>query len=33
MALSSTKAEYMVAILAACEAPWLRMLLLGLFGQ
>jgi hypothetical protein len=31
MALSSTKAEYMVASLVACEALWLRKLLLGLF--
>jgi hypothetical protein len=33
MALSSIEAEYMAASLAACEALWLRKLLLGLFGQ
>jgi hypothetical protein len=33
VALSSTKAEYMAASLAASEALWLRKLLLGLFGQ
>jgi hypothetical protein len=33
MALSSAKAEYMAASLAACEALWLRKLLLGLFRQ
>jgi hypothetical protein len=33
VALSSTEAEYMAASLAACEALWLRKLLLGLFRQ
>jgi hypothetical protein len=33
VALSSVEAEYMVASLAACEALWLRKLLLGLFRQ
>ena len=33
MALSSAEVEYMAASLAACEALWLRKLLLGLFGQ
>jgi hypothetical protein len=31
MALSYDEVEYMVAILVACEALWLRKLLLGLF--
>jgi len=31
MALRSIEVEYMAASLAACEALWLRMLLLGLF--
>jgi hypothetical protein len=33
VALSSIEAEYMVVSLAACEAIWLRKLLMGLFGQ
>jgi hypothetical protein len=33
MALSSAEAEYMATSLAACEALWLRKLLLGLFRQ
>jgi hypothetical protein len=33
VALSSAEAEYMAASLAACEALWLRKLLLGLFRQ
>jgi hypothetical protein len=33
MALSSVEAEYMASSLAACEALWLRKLLLGLFKQ
>jgi hypothetical protein len=33
VALSSTEAKYMAASLAACEALWLRKLLLGLFRQ
>ena len=33
MALSSVKAEYMAAILAACEAIWMRKILVGLFGS
>jgi hypothetical protein len=33
VALSSAEAEYMAANLAACEAIWLRKLLMGLFGQ
>jgi hypothetical protein len=33
VALSSAEAEYMAASLAACEAIWLRKLLIGLFGQ
>jgi hypothetical protein len=33
VALSSAEAEYMAANLAACEALWLRKLLLGLFKQ
>jgi hypothetical protein len=32
VALSSVEAEYMVASLVACEAIWLRKLLIGLFG-
>ena len=32
VALSLTKAEYMVAIQAACEAIWMRKILVGLFG-
>eukprot|EP00253_Pinus_taeda_P024908 PITA_24908 len=31
--LSSTKAEYMVASQATCEAIWMRKILVGLFGQ
>jgi hypothetical protein len=30
---SSVEAQYMAASLAACEAFWLRKLLMGLFGQ
>eukprot|EP00253_Pinus_taeda_P017227 PITA_17227 len=33
MALSSAKAEYMAASLAACEAIWMRKILVGLFGS
>jgi hypothetical protein len=33
VALSSVEAEYMATNLAACEAIWLRKLLMGLFGQ
>ena len=33
MALSSAEAEYMVASLAACEAVWMRKILVGLFGS
>ena len=33
VALSSAKAEYMVASQASCEAIWLRKLLVGLFGR
>ena len=33
MALSSTEAEYMAASLAACEAIWMRKILVGLFGS
>eukprot|EP00253_Pinus_taeda_P034214 PITA_34214 len=33
VALSSAKAEYMVASLAACEAIWIRKILVGLFGS
>eukprot|EP00253_Pinus_taeda_P021546 PITA_21546 len=33
VALSSTKAEYMVASQVACEAIWMRKILVGLFGQ
>ena len=33
MALSSAEAEYMAAILAACDAIWMRKILVGLFGS
>ena len=33
VALSSAEAEYMAAILAACEAIWMRKILFGLFGS
>ena len=33
VALSSAKAEYMAASLAACEAIWMRKILVGLFGS
>eukprot|EP00253_Pinus_taeda_P025123 PITA_25123 len=33
VALSSVEAEYMVASLAACEAIWMRKILVGLFGS
>ena len=33
MALSSTEAEYMATSQAACEAIWMRMILVGLFGS
>eukprot|EP00253_Pinus_taeda_P007124 PITA_07124 len=33
MALSSAEAEYMAASLAACEAIWMRKILVGLFGS
>jgi hypothetical protein len=33
MALSSTEAEYMVASQDACEAIWMRKILVGLFGS
>eukprot|EP00253_Pinus_taeda_P022544 PITA_22544 len=33
MALSSTEAEYMATSLAACEAIWMRKILVGLFGS
>ena len=33
MALSSAEAEYMAASFAACEAIWMRMILVGLFGS
>eukprot|EP00253_Pinus_taeda_P011679 PITA_11679 len=33
VALSSGEAEYMVAILASCEAIWMRKILVGLFGS
>eukprot|EP00253_Pinus_taeda_P018717 PITA_18717 len=33
VALSSTKVEYMAASLAACEAIWMRKILVGLFGS
>jgi hypothetical protein len=32
VALSSAKAEYMVASRASCEALWLCKMLVGLFG-
>eukprot|EP00253_Pinus_taeda_P025058 PITA_25058 len=33
MALSSTEAKYMAASLVACEAIWMRKILVGLFGS
>ena len=33
VALSSVEAEYMAAILATCEAIWMRKILVGLFGS
>ena len=33
MALSSVEAEYMAVSLAACEAIWMRKILVGLFGS
>ena len=33
MALSSTEAEYMVASQVACEAIWMRKILVGLLGH
>ena len=33
MALSSAEAKYMAASLAACEAIWMRKILVGLFGS
>ena len=33
MALSSAEAEYMAASQAACEAIWMRKILVGLFGS
>ena len=33
MALSSIEAEYMAACLAACEAIWMRKILVELFGS
>jgi len=33
MALSLAEAEYMAASLAACEAIWVRKILVGLFGS
>ena len=33
VALSSTEAEYMAASLAACEAIWMRKILVSLFGS
>ena len=33
MALSSAEVEYMVAIQAACEAIWMRKILVGLFSS
>ena len=33
VALSSSKAEYMAASQASCEAIWLRKMLVGLFGH
>ena len=32
VALSSAEAEYMATSLAACEAIWMRKILVGLFG-
>ena len=33
VALSSAEVEYMAASLAACEAIWMRKILVGLFGS
>ncbi len=33
VALSSAEEEYMVASQVACEAIWMRKILVGLFGQ
>ena len=33
MKLSSAKEEYMAASQAACEAIWMRKILVGLFGS
>ena len=33
VALSSVEAKYMAASLAACEAIWMRKILVGLFGS
>ena len=33
VALSSVEAEYMAASWAACEAIWMRKILVGLFGS
>jgi hypothetical protein len=33
VALSSTEAEYMAVSQAACEAIWMRKILVGLFGS
>ena len=33
VALISAEAEYMAASLAACEAIWMRKILVGLFGS
>ena len=33
VALSSVEAEYMAASLVACEAIWMRKILVGLFGS
>ena len=33
VALSSVQVEYMVAIQAACEAIWMRKIMVGLFGS
>jgi hypothetical protein len=33
VALSSVKAEYMATIQPACEAIWMRKILVGLFGS
>ena len=33
MALSSAEADYMAAILVACEAIWMRKILVGSFGS